>query len=146
MGQASLSAFNRDRRAAERMPTTLRGKLFPGPIDCTIADFTRQGARLRFAEPPEVGETVIVVVWSSGLAFEAVTRWRTGLEVGVEFIASRDLRRPAPAALAEVQALWLKRRPRIARRALIAQAGIIEKRSRWPRRSGWRTQRPTLLP
>jgi hypothetical protein len=141
MGQPLLNDY-RDRRAAERVPTALRGKVFPGQLDCTIADFSKLGARLRFAEPPEVGERLIVVVWSSGLAFEAVTRWRARSEVGVQFVSSRDLRRPAPPHLVEVQALWTARRPHIARRKLIAEAAIIEKPSRWPRRSGWRTSRP----
>jgi len=143
MGQPSLSALNRDRRAAPRTPTALRGKVFPGQLDCTIVDFSKLGARLRFSEPPEVGETLIVVVWSSGLAFEAVTRWRARSEVGVQFLSSRDLRRTAPPHLAQIQALWAERRPRIARRKLIAEAAIIEKPSRWPRRSGWRTPRPS---
>jgi hypothetical protein len=146
MGQASLSALNRDRRAAERLATALRGKIFPGETDCTIADFSKLGARLRFDAPPDVGEHLVLVVWSSGLAFEAVTRWASRNEVGVQFLSSRDLRRPAPAHLAEIQAQWLKRRPRIARRQLIANAAIIEKPSRWPRRSGWRTQRPSNTP
>jgi len=144
MGQPSLSALNRDRRAAPRTPTALRGKVFPGQLDCTIVDFSKLGARLRFSEPPEVGETLIVVVWSSGLAFEAVTRWRRDDEVGVQFVACRDLRRPAPPHFADIQSLWLKRRPRIARGELIARSAIIEKRSRWPRRSGWATLRPTI--
>jgi hypothetical protein len=141
MGQPLLKDF-RDRRAAERVPTALRGKVFPGEVDCTIVDFSKRGARLRFSQPPEIGERLIVVVWSSGLAFEAVTRWRARAEVGVQFLSSRDLRRPAPPHLVEVQALWAERRPRIARRKLIAAAAIIEKPSRWPRRSGWRTPRP----
>ena len=142
MGQTSLTAFNRDRRVLERVPTALRGKVFPGQVDCTIADFSKHGARLRFAQPPQIGDSVIVVVWSSGVAFEAVTRWRSRTEVGVQFISSRDLRRPAPPHLVEIQALWSERRPRLARRALIAQAAIIEKPSRWPRRAAWRAARP----
>lgn len=144
MAQSSATALDRDRRAAERLATSLRGKVFPGPIDCTIADFSKLGARLRFAEPPTVGDTLVVVVWSSGMAFEAVTRWRQDDEVGVQFVACRDLRRPAPPHFADIQSLWLKRRPRIARGELIARSAIIEKRSRWPRRSGWATLRPTI--
>src|SRR5271167_1905769 len=143
MGQASATISNRDRRAAERVPTALRGKVFPGPLDCVISNFSKLGARLRFVERPVIGEKVILVVWSSGLAFEAVTRWRSGDEVGVQFLHSRDLRRPAPAHLTAIQTLWLKRRPRIGRRKLIARSAIIEKRSRWPRGSGWLVPRPT---
>lgn len=121
----------------ERLPTTLRGKLFPGADDCVVANFTRHGACLRFGSLPQIGERVILVVWSSGVAFEALTRWRAGDEVGVQFLSSRDLRRPAPPHLAEIQALWLKRRPRISRRTLIRTAPIIiDKRSRRSRPIG----------
>src|SRR5580658_5660313 len=101
---ASNAAIDlRDRRAAERIPTSLRGKLFPGALDCVIADFSRLGARLRFAAPPPEGEALVLVVWTSGQAFEAEVRWRAGQEIGVRFSASRDLRRPAPPHLAEAQ-------------------------------------------
>ncbi|MFI4934809.1 MAG: PilZ domain-containing protein [Caulobacterales bacterium] len=146
MGLPAPSQVHIDRRTLERTPTTLRGKVFPGPRDCVIADFSKHGARLRFDARPALGERLVVVVWSSGLAFEAVTRWRSGDEVGVQFTSSRDLRRPAPAHLAAIQALWLKRRPRMGRRKLIAHAAIIDKRSRWPRSAGWQTPRPTTTP
>jgi hypothetical protein len=119
------------------MPTALRAKTFPGAIDCVIANFTRHGACLRFAGRASVGDHIVLVVWSSGVAFEAQVRWRAADEIGVKFLSSRDLRRPAPPHLAEVQALWQKRRPRIGRRALIRNAAIIDKRSRWPRGAGW---------
>lgn len=125
MAQAAVIASATDRRAAQRVPTSLRGKVFPGPIDCLVTDFTKLGARLRFEEAPPSGERMVMVVWSSGLAFDAEMRWRQGLEIGVRFVSSRDLRRPAPPHLAQVQALWRKRRPRIARRALIASPVIL---------------------
>jgi hypothetical protein len=74
------------------------------------------------------------VVWSSGVAFEATVRWRRADEIGVQFASSRDLRRPAPPHLAEIQALWMKRRPRVGRRALIASPLILQQKSHWPRR------------
>ena len=143
MRAALVSSADRDRRAVERMPTTLRGKVFPGELDCVIANFSKHGACLHFDARPALGDRVILVVWSSGVAFEAATRWRAGDEVGVQFLSSRDLRRPAPPHLAQIQALWMKRRPRIGRRALIKNAAIIDKRSRWPRGAGWGPPRPT---
>ncbi|HVN01701.1 MAG TPA: PilZ domain-containing protein [Caulobacteraceae bacterium] len=136
MGQSAvrIAPSSRDRRAAERIATSLRGKAFPGALDCVITDFSKKGARLRFDEPPPKGGSMIVVVWSSGFAFDAHVRWRRGLEVGVQFASSRDLRRPAPPHLAEAQALWMKRRPRVGRRALIASPVILQKKSRGPRR------------
>jgi hypothetical protein len=119
-----------DRRAAERIATSLRGKVFPGQRDCVIADFSKMGARLKFDGPPPDEARMTMVVWSSGVAFDAQVRWRRGLELGVEFFSSRDLRRPAPPHLAEIQALWTKRRPRVGRRQLIASPVILQQRPR----------------
>ena len=134
MALTAAFASARDRRAAERIATSLRGKAFPGPSDCVIADFSKMGARLRFDGPPPGSDRLTVVVWSSGVAFEAAVRWRSGFEIGVQFSSSRDLRRPAPPHLIEVQALWMKRRPRVGRRALIASPVILQKKARLPRR------------
>jgi hypothetical protein len=138
MAQSAISAALRDRRAAERISTSLRGKVFriadAEPFDCVFADFSKLGARLRFDVPPPEGERLTVVVWSSGAAFDAQVRWRRGPEIGVQFASSRDLRRPAPPHLAEIQALWMRRRPRVGRRALIASPVILQNRTRLPRR------------
>ena len=134
MGQTAFAASYKDRRAAERIATSLRGKVFPGPVDCVIADFSKLGARLRFETPPPEGERMTMVVWSSGVAFDAAVRWRRGQEIGVQFASSRDLRRPAPPHLVEIQALWIGRRPRVGRRAMIASPVILQSRTRWPRR------------
>src|ERR1700678_1512260 len=102
MGQAALRTVSpSDRRNAERIATALRGKVFPGQFDCVIADFSRMGARLKFDAPPPQDGRVTMVVWSSGVAFDAQVRWRRGLELGVQFHSSRDLRRPAPPHLVE---------------------------------------------
>lgn len=133
MRQSALAS--KDRRAAARIATSLRGKVFPGAVDCLITDFTKFGARLTFKNAPAPdGDQLIMVVWSSGVAFEAEVRWRRDDEIGVAFSSSRDLRRPAPPHLAEAQALWTKRRPRVGRRALIASPVILQDRKRPPRR------------
>ena len=132
MRQSALAS--KDRRATARIATSLRGKVFPGAVDCQITDFTKFGARLRFKGALPDGDQVTMVVWSSGVAFEADIRWRHADEIGVSFSSSRDLRRPAPPHLAEAQALWMKRRPRVGRRALIASPVILQDRNRPPRR------------
>ncbi len=134
MDQPAPLANVRDRRAAERIPTSLRGKVFPGAIDCVVADFSKLGARLKFSGDPPEGVRFTMVVWSSGVALEAGVRWRRGDEIGVKFDGSRDLRRPAPPHLAEAQALWMQRRPRVGRRALNASPVILQQKTYWPRR------------
>ena len=140
MAQAAFPATFKERRAAERVPTTLRGKAFVGvggasnPRDCQIADFSKRGARLRFDCGAPEEDQFIVVVWSSGLAFEAKLRWRRGDEIGVQFLGSRDLRRPPPPNLEAIRSLWLRRRPRLRRQAIIANPVILRQTKRWPRR------------
>ena len=134
MVQTAVPLAWKDRRAAERIPTSLRGKMFPGAVDCVIADFSKLGARAKFEGEPPKGDTLILVVWSSGAAFEAQVRWRRGQEIGLQFGWSRDLRRPAPPHLVEIQALWRNRRPRVGRKALIASPVILQDRTHWPRR------------
>src|ERR1700761_8470292 len=103
MGQSAvLPISDRDRRIAERIATSLRGKVFPGQVDCVIADFSKMGARLKFDGPPPDEARMTMGVWSSGVAFDAQVRWRRGLEIGVQFYSNRDLRRPAPPHLAEI--------------------------------------------
>jgi hypothetical protein len=135
MGEAASTADYADRRALERLTTTLRGKVFPGGADCVIADYNARGAKLHFEERPALGDKIVVVVWSSGWAFEAAPRWRAGLEVGVQFISSCDFRGRVPAHLAAIRELWRKRRPHIGRREMIKSSAMIHKRR--GRNDGW---------
>ncbi len=135
MSRLSASASPAERRVIERLPTTLRAKVFPGAIDCVIRDYNERGARLSFSERMLMGEHVVVVIWSSGLAYEAVTRWRAGSEIGVEFQVGRDLRRPTPPHLAQIRMQWMNRRPRLSRRKLIRCAALIDDRA--ARRGAW---------
>lgn len=131
---ALRTGYSQDRRIADRLSTSLRGKVFPGEFDCTVADFSKFGARLTFSGQAPDERRLTMVVWSSGVAFDSQVCWRRGREIGVKFASNRDLRRPAPPHLAEIQALWMKRRPRVGRRELIASPVILQQRPRSPRR------------
>jgi hypothetical protein len=135
MSRLSVSASLAERRALERLPTALRAKVFPGAVDCVIRDYNDRGAKLAFNERTALDDQVVVVIWSSGLAFEAAIRWRAGTEIGVQFQIGRDLRRPTPAHLAEIRAQWMNRRPRISRRKLIKCSAVIDNRA--ARRGAW---------
>jgi len=129
MGQvAPVEEDFSERRALERMATTLRGKLFPGAVDCLITDYNAKGARLHFDERPIVGDHVVLVVWSSGVCFEAVPRWRAGDDVGVQFTNTCDFRGRTPAHLATIRAQWKKRRPHIRRRQMLKTSAMIQSR------------------
>ncbi|MGA0600594.1 PilZ domain-containing protein [Caulobacter sp. KR2-114] len=136
MSRVAVSANPADRRTLERVPTALRAKVFPGSIDCVIRDYNDRGARLEFSQPIVMGEQIVVVIWSSGLAYESVIRWRGGAQVGVQFQVGRDLRRPTPAHFAAIRSEWMNRRPRLSRRKLAKCAAMIDDRA--ARRGAWK--------
>ena len=108
-----------NRRDSERTMTTLRGKAFPGALDCVVNDFSRRGARLIFPAQLPLDDHLVLVIWTTGLAFETETRWRETSEVGVEFQRRFDLRGTVPSRLLSVKAQWLNRRRRLPRRTLL---------------------------
>jgi hypothetical protein len=114
-----------DRRGSTRMPTTLRGKVFPGGLDCVVKDFSKGGARLRFSGPPPVEDRIVVVIWSTGAGGDAVRCWRGGEEAGWRFVSRFDLRAAVPKRLAEVKAQWLGRRHKLRRRELVESGAMI---------------------
>ena len=116
-----------ERRVLDRMPTTLRGKVFPGPVDCVVKDFNERGAKLQFEQAPPEGERLVFVVWTSGMAFEAQVRWRAGNSVGVQFIQRCDFRARTPAMFWPARTLWLKSRKPLRRTKVRAESAMIEK-------------------
>lgn len=111
------------------MPTALRGKVFPGSIDCIIKDYNERGAKLLFEAGLPSAERMILVVWSTGLAFDGVVRWRGGDEIGLRFARGCDFRARVPALFWDAREEWLQSRPRIPRRTLIQRSAMIEKAS-----------------
>ena len=97
------------------MPTTLRGKVFPGGADCIVADFSDGGALLTFEVDPIDDSGMLLVIWSTGIAFDAEVRWRQGPRLGVRFLSRRDFRGPTPAAYHEVREIWRRSRPKLKR-------------------------------
>jgi len=137
MAQTETDKKAMERRVLERMPTTLRGKVFPGSMDCVVKDFNERGAKLHFEESPPEGERLIFVVWTSGMAFEAQVRWRSGDSVGVQFVQRCDFRARTPAMFWPARTLWLKSRKRLRRTKVKAESAMIETPSR-SRVSGFR--------
>ncbi len=122
--EASPNTRPADRRRAPRTPTTLRAKVFPGGWDCVVNDFSRGGARLRFAGEAPADDRIVLVLWSTGIAFEAVRCWRDGAEAGWRFLGRFDLRQTVPARLAEVKAQWRDRRHKL-RRNELRDSGVM---------------------
>ncbi len=107
-----------ERRALPRTLTTLRGKVLEGLLECTISDFNDRGARLTLPEGAQVGDSLILIVWSTGMGFQAQVRWRARNEVGVRFVSRCDFRARTPPHFAEAKTVWLESRPRHGRREL----------------------------
>lgn len=118
-----------DRRALPRLATALRGKIFPGGVDCIIKDYNERGARIQATDGLPDAEGLILVVWSTGLAFEGQVRWRSGEEVGLRFSRSSDFRGRVPAVFWDAREEWLRSRPKMPRRTLINQSAMIERQS-----------------
>ena len=112
------------------MPTTLRGKAFPGPADCIVKDFTEKGAKLHFEGPPPTEERLILVMWATGMAFEAQVRWRAGGDLGVRFLQRCDFQARTPAMFWPARTEWLKSRRPMRRKVLMSKSAMIMKPSR----------------
>lgn len=129
MNDTSAPPQGAERRALPRLPTALRGRIFPGGADCIIKDYNERGARIQAPDGLPDAERLILVVWSTGLAFEGHIRWRSGEEVGLRFSRSSDFRGRVPALFWEAREEWLRSRPKLPRRALISQSAMIERQS-----------------
>ncbi len=121
------AALVEDRRSLERMPTTLRGRVFPSESDCLITDYNERGAKLHFPQSLSPGDEIVVVLWSTGLGFEAMVRWTTPEDVGVRFIQRCDFRGRVPSRFMEIKALWLKSRPKVRRPERMLRSAMIVK-------------------
>jgi hypothetical protein len=126
MELSSEDASPIERRALPRQPTALRGKVFPGGLDCVVRDYNERGARLQFAGGRPDGEQFVLVMWATGLAFEGQVRWRAGEELGLLFLRSCDFRGRTPAFFWSARAEWLRSRPKLSRRALNVGSAMID--------------------
>ena len=125
MRNARKDADPAERRREERMPTTLRGKAFPGAVDCIVSDMSEHGACLTFEGEAVSDDRLLLVIWSTGIAFEADVRWRQGQRVGVLFCARRDFRAQTPARFHEARALWRQSRPKLKLVRRTLRSGVI---------------------
>jgi len=113
MSDAAQSENPADRRRVPRIPTTLRGKVFPGAVDCIVSDLSDLGACLTFESEPVENDRLLLVIWSTGIAFDAEVRWRQGRRVGVQCISRCDFRSRTPAVFHEARAIWRRSRPKV---------------------------------
>lgn len=97
-----------DRRFASRLAVQLEARIFPGGRPCTVKDISVKGARVALSDNAAPDELVLVI-WASGQAFESQAVWWRGDEIGVRFIRTCELSKPAPPVFREAQLAWQAR-------------------------------------
>ncbi len=103
---------NDDHRTQPRRRVLLSGKLVYGEsemtLDCSIADMSRTGARVRLSGPEALTDPIYLIEVRHGLAFKAREAWRRGAQVGLEFTRYYGLRtRPIDLPI-RVWRIWLE--------------------------------------
>ena len=95
-----------DMRRHSRLQTDFAAKLFPGPLDCVVVDFSAGGAGVVMSTAETPPDELVLVLWASGRAFEAQSVWWRGNRVGLRFLRSCDLRDRVPSNFVEAQTVW----------------------------------------
>jgi hypothetical protein len=98
-----------ERRTEPRLAVRLEARLFPGGRPCLVKDISLKGARIELSGPESASDELVLVVWLTGQAFEAQAVWWRGSEIGVRFIRTCELSRPAPPTFREAQLAWAGR-------------------------------------
>ena len=95
-----------------RRRALLSGCVVYGPaeltVNCTIADISSAGARLRFSTPEPLVEPLYLIDLSHGLAFKARVAWRKDNVVGLAFSEYLDLSKPNQDAPRVLRRLWVE--------------------------------------
>lgn len=97
--------MQQERRRAPRKRTFLKGTVYYNhrlsSVECTIRDFTDAGARLHFAGPVSLPDTIEIDIPSREQSLKAVVRWRKDDDVGVSF-GETETEGPPEAASGEL--------------------------------------------
>ncbi len=83
--------MDKERRQGTRQKSLLRGLAYlgnsPSAIDCVVRDVSETGARLNFASPLTVPDTLELHIPAKGQKLRAEVQWREPNEVGIAFIS-----------------------------------------------------------
>jgi hypothetical protein len=105
MSMAAQSS-TQERRVSIRVPVRLDARAFPGDRPCLVRDLSAQGARIQFDEPGGGPDSVVLVLWDSGQAFEAQAVWWLNDEIGVRFIRACELDNSVPTTFQDAKQAW----------------------------------------
>ena len=106
-------------RGQPRRRVLLAGKVIYGDpplsLDCSVADLSTKGARIRLDGPEPLMAPIYLIVIRQDLAFLAHEEWRKGATIGLSFDRAFDLKDPPPELPRLVRQLWVEQtrgRPR----------------------------------
>ena len=105
-----------ERRAEPRLPTNSPARLFYGPgwkhwLDCTIKDRSTSGAKVQAPALFDLPNSLVLLDFQMGRAFEAQLRWRKAELAGLWLQTSYELQGLTDPAFAEILATWRQLAP-----------------------------------
>ena len=100
-----------DDRKRRRKRTLWSGKVVYGTngetvLDCSIRDFSEQGANIRLRKGELVPTRLFLVERRAASAFEARVIWIKAPDFGLEFVRSYKFDQPLPGDLQFLKAIW----------------------------------------
>lgn len=99
-------------RGQPRRRVLLGGKLIhgepPRSLDCSVADLSQSGAKVRLEGPEPLSAPIYLVVIRKDLAFCAQVEWRRGATIGLSFDRAFDLKTPSADLPRIVRQLWVE--------------------------------------
>ena len=100
-----------DRRAHPRQSVRLPARIFWGKdleiwADCTVVDISAGGAKVALPDVYDPPVYVVLLRFDTGVAYEAIRKWRRRGALGVSFEDVHQLSGPVKAGLIGVQDVW----------------------------------------
>lgn len=100
-----------DRRAEPRVAVRTPARLFYGPrlemwADGVVRDRSHSGAKVEIGEVFKLPSRLIIIDLPTGIAFDAIVKWRRGDLAGLQFEARHELRGEVEPRLAHIRTTW----------------------------------------
>ena len=112
----SLGPDSLERRRVRRNRVLLRGKLvFDGgklSTDCIVRDMSVWGARVRMPTELILRDDLYLIESQNCMAYESKVIWKKGHDLGLQFLARRDLEATTVPMLRDMREMWLELRHR----------------------------------
>ena len=86
-------------------------RVFYGPrldmwADCTVRDRSLSGAKVEIGELFKLPARLVMVDLPTGIAYDAIVKWRRGDLAGLLFEAQHELQREVEPRLAHIRTTW----------------------------------------